>query len=240
MMRFLVLLILFCMAVITVGAQDTIYGLVAVDQAEVRSGPDFAYSSIAQLPLNASVQILGRAGDFYIRWDGRQWLQILLEDGRKPWIYARLVRTSMLFNDIPPVGRILPRDRNGRVPEGFDLTVDVCQTWTGEFTRTGDFMSGDTTLTVTYPLLPGANVYSVIVIAPDGNRTAFDSETNTADILVQRLPVQEGTYTWKIAPYWTTSRRRYEWQQVCLLQTGGTFDKPNTKRETMTIRRQGY
>src|SRR5215213_9354906 len=101
MVRVLILLGLFLMAAVGVSAQDPIFGIVTVDQAEVRSGPDFAYDSIAQLPLNASVQILGRAGDFYIRWDGRQWLQILLEDGRRPWIYARLLRTSMAFNSIP-------------------------------------------------------------------------------------------------------------------------------------------
>lgn len=232
MVRLLLGLALVLMAVFAVSAQDAepIYGLVTVDQAEVRSGPDFAYDTIAQLPLNASVQILGRAGDFYTRWDGRQWLQILLEDGRRPWIYARLLRTSVAFNSIPPVGRILPRDRNGRVPEGFDLTVDVCQTWVGAFNRTGDFMTGNDTLTVTYPLLQGANVYSVIVFSPSGNRTAFDSTTETAEITLDRLPFEEGTYTWKVAPYWTNSRNRYDWQQVCLLQEGGTFEKPATKR----------
>jgi hypothetical protein len=231
MSRLCGVLILLLIAVIGVQAQDDpIYGLITVDLAEVRAGPDFAYNSIAQLPLNASVQILGRAGDFYRYWDGRQWLQILLEDGRKPWIYARLVRTSVAFNSIPPVGRILPRDRNGRVPEGFDLTVDVCQPWVGSFTRSGDFMSGDDTLTVTYPLLQGANVYSVIVFSPSGARTAFDSETNTAEITLDKLPFEEGTYTWEVAPYWTTSNYRYEWQQVCLLQEGGTFEKPGTKR----------
>ena len=231
MKRILIGLALLLMAIVGVSAQDEpIFGLVTVDQAEVRSGPDFAYDSIARLPLNASVQILGRAGDFYIRWDGRQWLQILLEDGRRPWIYARLLRTSMAFNSIPPVGRILPRDRNGRVPEGFDLTVDVCQTWVGAFNRTGDFMAGDDKLTVTYPLLPGANIYSVIVFSPSGARTAFDSTNEVAEITLDRLPFEEGTYTWKVAPYWSNSTYRYEWQQVCLLQDGGTFEKPATKR----------
>jgi hypothetical protein len=210
-------------------ADDVIYGIITVDNAEVRSGPDFAYSTIARLPLNASVQIIGRAGDFFTRWDGRQWLQIQLDNGMKPWIYARLVRTSLAFNSIFPTGRILPRNRNGRVPEEFDLSVDICQTWTGTFTRAGDFMAGDAKLIVTYPLLNGANVYSVIVLSPSGNRTAFDSETEVAEILLEKLPYEPGTYTWRVAPYWTNSTYRYDWQQVCLLQTGGTFEKPDTK-----------
>ncbi|MBL8120432.1 MAG: hypothetical protein JNJ78_23070, partial [Anaerolineae bacterium] len=52
---------------------ETIYGLVTVDTAEVRVGPDFAYDAIGQLPRDSSVVILGRAGDFFSRWDGRQW-----------------------------------------------------------------------------------------------------------------------------------------------------------------------
>ncbi len=88
---------------------DTVYGLVTVDTADVRIGPDFAYDSIGQLPRDASVTILGRAGDFFQRWDGRQWLKI--DYGSSPaWIYARLLRTSVAFNSIAPVGRLLPRD----------------------------------------------------------------------------------------------------------------------------------
>jgi hypothetical protein len=206
---------------------EPIFGLVDVNQAEVRSGPDFAFPTIDRLPLNTSVIITGRAGDFISRWDGRQWLEIEYGAGRA-WVYARLLRTSRSFNSIPPTGRILPRDSNGRVPEGFDLSADVCSRWRGDFTRTGDFMAGDAELTVTYPTLQGANVYSVIVISPDGFRTAFDSETNTATITLDRLPQQGGTYTWRVAPYWTNTPQRFGWQQVCLLQTGGTFDKPPT------------
>ncbi len=207
--------------------EETIYGLITVNGAEVRVGPDFAYSSIGQLPMDASVVILGRAGDFFQRWDGRQWIQI--EYGGSPaWVYARLVRTSVAFNSIFPTGRLLPRDQNGRVPDGFDLSSDVCSQWHGEFTRTGDFMTGDARLTVTYPLLQGANVYSVIVISPSGERRAFDSTTATSEIILASLPVEAGTYTWRVAPYWTRSNSRYMWQQVCLLQTGGTFEKPYT------------
>jgi hypothetical protein len=214
-------------AEISVNAQegDVIYGLIAVDAADVRVGPDFAYPVIGQLPLNASVVVLGRAGDFFSRWDGRQWLQI--EYGAAPaWVYARLIRTSTAFNSIPPTGSILPRDPNGRVPQEFDLATYVCDQWVGGFTQTGNFMAGDTEMTVTYPFLQGANLYSVIVIAPDGFRVAFDSETTTAVIELDKLPWEPGIYTWRVAPYWTYSPSRYSWQQVCLLRTGGTFEKP--------------
>lgn len=203
---------------------DTIYGIVTVDQSIVRVGPDFAYDEVGSLGLNASIVIVGRSGDFISRWDGRQWLQ--LESGG--WIYARLVRTSIPFNSIPPTGRLLPRDRNGRVPEGFDLSSELCTQWRGSFTQSGNFMAGDTEMTVTYPTLQGATVYSVIVIAPDGFRTAFDSNTGTAIIELGRLPNQGGLYTWRVAPYWTYSDYRPQWQQICLLATGGTFEKPET------------
>lgn len=206
---------------------DIITGLITVDTAEVRIGPDFAYDAIGQLPRDAAVTIIGRAGDFFTRWDGRQWLQV--EYGSAPaWIYARLVRTSTPFNSIPPRGRLLPRNRDGRVPEEFDLSSDVCSQWVGEFTRSGDFGAGDTVLTVTYPTLTGANVYSVIVISPTGDRRAFDSITNTSEIILEDLPYEAGTYAWRVAPYWTQSNQRYNWQQVCLLQTGGTFEKQDT------------
>ncbi|MCL4250393.1 MAG: hypothetical protein KJ065_19740 [Anaerolineae bacterium] len=212
----------------TIQAQvDAMYGLISVDNAEVRIGPDFAYDAIGRLPRDTSVTIIGRAGDFYQRWDGRQWVQI--EFGATPaWVYARLVRTSVAFNSIPPTGRLLPRDANGRVPEGFDLSTDVCSQWVGDFTRSGDFMAGDNRLTVTYPGLQGSNVYSVIVISPSGVRRAFDSQTTTSTIDIGFLPQEAGTYTWRVAPYWTNSNYRYNWQQVCLLRTGGTFEKPFT------------
>ncbi|MCA9911219.1 MAG: hypothetical protein KC519_21350, partial [Anaerolineae bacterium] len=186
---------------------EAIYGLISVDNAEVRIGPDFAYDAIGRLPRDTSVTIIGRAGDFYQRWDGRQWVQI--EFGSSPaWLYARLVRTSVAFNSIPPTGRLLPRDANSRVPEGFDLSTDVCSQWVGDFTRSGDFMAGDNRLTVTYPGLQGSNVYSVIVISPSGVRRAFDSETTTSVIDIGYLPQEEGTYTWRVAPYWTNSNYR--------------------------------
>ncbi len=208
--------------------EPIIYGLVTVDNADVRTGPDFAYPTLGRIPRNTSVIVRGRAGDFFRRWDGRQWLQVEFGD-RLVWIYARLLRTSVPFNSIPPTGRILPRDADGRVPDAFDLSTYVCEQWVGEFTRSGDFMAGDTEMTVTYPGLTGVTVYSVIVISPTGFRTAFDSETTTAVIELDRLPYEEGIYTWRVAPYWTTSTYRHNWQQVCLLKTGGTFEKPNTE-----------
>jgi Bacterial SH3 domain len=206
---------------------ETIYGIITVDNSYVRVGPDFAYDAIASLPLNFSVVILGRSGDFINRWDGRQWLQIEFNGGTG-WLYARLVRTSRSFNSIPPIGRLLPRDANGRVPEGFDLSSDLCSQWQGAFTQSGDFMAGDTELTVTYPTLQGATVYNIIAISPTGFRTPFESTTGTGVIDLRRLPNTAGTYTWRVAPYYSTSSNRRSWQQVCLLQTGGVFEKPLT------------
>lgn len=236
---FCLLILLFLIsAVTTLVAQETtgmMFGLVEVDTADVRAGPDFAYPTIGQLPRDASVVILGRAGDFFARWDGRQWLQI--EYGSSTaWMYARLLRTSEPFNSIFPTGRILPRDANGRVPEDFDLSTEVCSQWQGDFNRSGDFMAGENKLTVTYPTLTGSNVYSVIVISPTGVRRAFDSTSGTSIIDIGLLPQEGGTYTWRVAPYWTNSNYRYDWQQVCLLRTGGTFEKPNTAPPTATPR----
>jgi uncharacterized protein YraI len=213
----------------TTQAQDgeVIYALVAVSAADARVGPDFAYPVIGRLPRHTSLVVLGRAGDFFRTWDGRQWLQVDFGSGTA-WVYARLLRTSEPFNSIFPTGRILPRTQDGRVPEEFDLSTNVCDQWQGPLALSGSFMTGDTRLTVTYPPLQGANIYSVIVIAPDGYRTAFDSETTTAEIELENLPWEAGTYTWRVAPFWTDSSSRYRWQQVCLLRTGGTFEKPYT------------
>ncbi len=62
-------------------------------------------------------------------------------------------------------------------------------------------MAGDAEMSVTYPELPGTNVYSVIVISPSGHHEAFDSTTTAATILIHRLPFEGGTYTWAVAPY---------------------------------------
>lgn len=203
---------------------ETITGLVAFEGAVVYSGPDFAYRIVGELPLNGSVTVIGRRGDFIYRWNGQQWLEIEFE-GSTAWVYARLIRTSVPFNSIPPTGRPLPRNRDGRVPQVFDLNDDICDSWTGTFTQTGNVLSTNTDIFVTYPELPGANVYSVIIIAPSGARTAFDSETTTVTIIDKELRSlnEYGEYTWRVAPYWTYATDRRNWQQVCLLQTGGTF-----------------
>jgi hypothetical protein len=205
---------------------EAIVGIVEFDGTRVYVGPDFAYDLMGQLSINTAVVILGRRGDFIYDWNGDQWLEIQFE-GESGWVYARLIRTSILFNSIPPTGRRLPRNRDGRVPEVFSVADDVCSTWIGDFTRTGDFAQGDTVLTVTYPELPGANVYSVITISPSGHRTAHDSITTTAQILLEDLPRnQPGEYVWRVVPYWTSAPERQNWQQICLLQTGGTFVVP--------------
>jgi hypothetical protein len=229
---FIILFLLALLPVLNITAQDenasdVIYGLTTVEGALVRVGPDFAYDIVGRLPKNASLEITGRAGDFFTRWDGRQWLRVSYGSG-SAWVYARLLRTSTPFNSIPPVGRLLPRDRNGRVPEGFDLSSEVCSQWQGEFTQSGNFVAGDDEITVTYPGLQGTTIYSVIAIAPTGFRTPFDSETTTATIKLNRLPNTPGTYTWRVVPYWANSERRSTWQQICLLRTGGTFEKPET------------
>lgn len=205
---------------------EVITGIVAFEGAVVYSGPDFAYRIVGELPLNAAVTVLGRRGDFIYRWDGRQWLEIDFE-GSTAWVYGRLIRTSVPFNSIPPTGRPLPRNRDGRVPEVFDLTDNVCDSWVGAYTQSGDVLSPDTDIIVTYPELRGANVYSVIVIAPSGLRTAFDSETTTVTIVDDELrSVREyGEYIWRVVPYWTYAPDRRSWQQICLLETGGTFTR---------------
>lgn len=229
----IILLLLLAVPALPAAAQEEdrerpMVGLVEVNRADVRAGPDFAYPVIGVLEHNASVDILGRAGDFFQRWDGRQWIQIRY--GNEPaWVYARLLRTSIAFNSLPPTGRILPRDGNGRVPEVFDLSTEVCSQWQGGYTQSAGDFSGGGEIQVTYPLLQGANVYSVIVISPTGQRTAFDSTTNTAVIELDRLPFEEGEYTWRVAPYWASGVARFTWQQVCLLRTGGTFHKHDTR-----------
>jgi hypothetical protein len=225
----LILLILFKLPTFAVFAQDDepITGLVSVDQADVRIGPDFAYDAIGQLPRNTAVVVLGRAGDFFYSWDGMEWLQIQYGD-RAAWVYARLLRTSVRFNDIPPTGHILPRDRDGRVPKDFNLSSEVCDQWQGAFSRAGDFMAGDQSITVSYPALTGTVYYAIIVLSPTGFRTEFDSKDTSATLDLAKLPGEVGTYTWRVAPFWDSPNSYYSRQQICLLRTGGTFDKPKT------------
>ncbi len=207
---------------------ELITGIVSVDGATVYVGPDFAYTIVAQLPIHSSVTILGRRGDFFFRWNGDQWLEIDLA-GESAWVYARLIRTSIPFNSIPPTGRRLPRNGNGRVPEVFDLSDNICDRWIGEYTQDSDILTADVDINVTFPELEGANVYSVIVISPSQRRTAFDSEDTDVTILAEKLRSRReyGTYTWRVAPYWARDTFRSSWQQICLLETGGTFEYPD-------------
>jgi hypothetical protein len=236
-MRYWIILLCFCLIGFSSFAQapndpdaaaegEAITGIVAFEGAVVYVGPDFAYRIIGELPLNGSVTVIGRRGDFLYNWDGNQWLEIVF-DGGSGWVYARLIRTSIPFNSIPPTGRALPRNRDGRVPEEFDLSDNVCESWVGEFTQSSGTLSTSQDIVVTYPTLTGASVYSVVVIAPSGLRTAYDSETGTATIIDSELRSRReyGTYTWRVAPYWTSQEGRYTWQQICLLQTGGTFER---------------
>lgn len=211
----------------TLAQDEIIWGLIETDVADIRVGPDFAYPIIMQIPRDTSVQVVGRAGDFFRRWDGRQWVQVVV-DGGYGWIYARLVRTSRPFNSLPPRGISLPRDRDGRVPEEFDLSVNICDRWQGEFGRTGDFMAGDSSITVTYPEMPGTVNYTVVVTAPTGYRRSFDSQTTSAVIELGRLNWEAGTYTWGVIPYWNDSTNAYRAQQLCFMRIGGSFDKPDT------------
>lgn len=210
------------------GEGEAITGIVAFNGATVYVGPDFAYRIIAQLPINGSVTVLGRRGNFFYNWNGEQWLEIDF-NGESAWVYARLIRTSVPFNSIPPTGNRLPRNGNGRVPEAFDLSDNICDRWVGAFTQDGTVLTPEVNINVTFPPLEGANVYSVIAISPSGSRTAFDTEDPQTTIIARKLRsrFEYGTYTWRVAPYWTTGVGRFNWQQVCLLQTGGTFEYPN-------------
>lgn len=225
-MRYLITFLLLLLSVSIVSAQDdsgTVYGLVTIDNLEVHVGPDFAYDSIAQLPLNASVVATERGG--------QGWLRVSYDSG-SGWVFSRYVRLSVSLNSLPYINYSLPRNRNGRVPDEFDLSTPVCDQWQGSFTLEGDVTAEAGTLTFTLPPLQGANWYRVYVFAPDspfdlyeGTYARFESETNVVTGEIIRLPHRSGTFTWLAAPYWTntpTSNR----QQICSLHVAGTFDRP--------------
>ena len=222
-----VLLLVFGIVQINFAQNEVVWGLVETDIADIRVGPDFAYPIIVQVPRDTSVQIVGRAGDFYRSWDGRQWVQVVANGGYG-WIYARLLRTSAPFNSLPPTGLSLPRDRDGRVPEEFDLSVNICDRWRGGYTLTGNPMAGDRSITVTYPAMPGAVNYTIVVTAPSGLRRSFDSQTTSRTIEIARLNPEAGTYTWGVIPYWNDTTNAYRAQQLCYIRIGGTFQKPDT------------
>jgi hypothetical protein len=224
-MRYIIVLLLGLLCVSLVSAQDdgNVYGLVTINNLEVHTGPDFAYDTIAQLPLNASVIATERGGS--------GWLRVTYDNGAG-WVFDRYVRLSVPLSDLPYTGYPLPRNRNGRVPDEFNLATAVCDQWQGSFTLEGEVTAAEGTITFTLPALQGANWYRVYVFAPGsplrlsgGTYARFEGETNVITGEIIRLPQRSGTFTWMAAPYWTntpTSNR----QQVCPLRVGGTFDRP--------------
>lgn len=217
MLKIILLIIgimLLTLAVASAQDDGTVYGLITGEHVEVRVGPDFAYDSVGELVRDASVVVVGRGGDFIQIVDGDRTL----------WVYSRYIRLGSY--NIPVTSYALPRNRDGRVPEEFDLSSDVCTQWQGGYGQTGNFAAGDTSITLSYPGLQGATVYGLVVTSPTGFTTSFDSYTTDALIELDRLPAEGGTYTWRVAPYWTNGTRRYNWQSVCPMRTGGTFEKP--------------
>jgi len=195
-MRYFTLLLLLLLCVSIAVAQDdsgTIYGLVTIDNLEVHVGPDFAYDTIAQLPLNASVVATERGG--------QGWLRVSYDSG-SGWVFDRYVRLSVPLSSIPYTGYPLPRNRNGRVPDEFDLSSPVCDQWQGSYTLEGDVTAEQGTLTFTLPPLQGANWYRVYVFAPEspfnlsgGTYARFEGETNIVTGEIIRLPHRSGTFT---------------------------------------------
>jgi hypothetical protein len=229
-MRRFCFVLLFLFGSLTTRAQDAItdvFGIVTIDSLEVHIGPDFAYDTIAQLPKFASVTVTERSGS--------DWLRVNYDNG-SGWVFTRYVRLSVDLNTIPNTALPLPRNRNGRVPEEFDLSTPVCDQWSGSFTLEGDVAASEGTLTVTIPALQGSNWYRIYVFAPDsplrvsgGTYAQFDSTSNVFTIDIIRLPHRTGTFTWMAAPYWTSDATGGAYgyrQQVCPLRVGGTFDRP--------------
>lgn len=208
--------------------QDVLpYGLINANEVIVRAGPDFAYGIIEQLPIDASVVIIGRSGAFSGLYDGRQWLQVQY-DGRAGWVLARYVRMGRLFNSIPLTGLNLPRDRDGRVPDVFDLSMHICDRWQGSFTQSGSYMAGDPAMTFTFPELVGTVNYSLVAEAPSGLRRTLDSPTPVFTVPIERLNHEGGVYTWYVIPYWNDTANARRAQQLCVPRRGGTFEKPDT------------
>jgi hypothetical protein len=221
-------------AILAVEAQDdAIYGLVTDYEIDVRIGPDFAYNIIDVLPRDASVAVLGRTGDRIYGFSGREWLKIEY-GGQVGWVLGRVIRLGIPFNQVPLAGVILPRDRNGRIPKEFDLSVNICDRWTGSFNFSGNFMAGDQQATVTFPEMPGTTVYSVVTIAPSGLRRAFDSYETTYNIQLGALNYEPGVYQWGVIPLWNDTTDPQRAQTICLFQSGGTFEKPDTTPVTAT------
>lgn len=211
------------------------FGLITANNVIVRKGPDFAYPIIEQLPIDTSVVILGRAGGYFHRYDGRQWLQVDY-DGRVGWILAGYMRTGRPFNAIPLIGVNLPRNRDGRVPPEFDLSSNICDRWQGAFSQGGNFMAGDQEMTFTFPELAGTVNYSLVAEAPSGLRRTFDTQETFITLTLGSLNYEAGIYTWRIIPYWNDTTNPRNAQQLCIAQQGGTFEKPDTTPPTPTPR----
>ena len=207
------------------------FGLIKANKAVVRVGPDFAYPIIEQLPIDTSVVILGRAGSFFRRFDGRQWLEVDY-GGRVGWILANFVRTGRAFNAIPLKGLNLPRNRDGRVPPEFDLSINICDGWQGNFAQSGNFMIGDQEMTFVFPAMAGAVNYSLVAEAPSGFRRTFDTQEPSITVTLGSLNFEPGIYEWFVIPYWTDSPNPRDAQQLCPRRLGGTFEKPDTTPAT--------
>lgn len=222
-------------SVVIVGAQDydPPFGLITANNAVVRAGPDFAYPIIEQLPIDTSVVILGRAGSFFRRFDGRQWTKVDYS-GRTGWVLARLVRTGRAFNALPQIGLNLPRNRDGRVPPEFDTSVNICDAWQGMFTQSGNFMQGDQDMSFAFPAMAGATHYSVVIEAHSGLRRTFDTKETSLTVTIGSLNREAGVYTWSVIPYWTDTPNPRDAQRLCVERLGGTLEKPDTTPLTPT------
>lgn len=212
---------------------DTVYGLINSNRVIARRGPDFAYPIAEQLAIDTSVEILGRAGSFFGRYDGRQWIHVRYGD-KDAWVLARFVRMGRSFNSIPLTGLSLPRDGDRRVPPEFDISSNICASWSGNFAQSGNFMAGDAAMTFTFPAMQGAVNYSLVIEAPSGLRRTFDSSEPQFNIALDRLNYESGIYTWYVIPYWNDSANPRRAQQLCVRRRGGTFEKPDTRPVTPT------
>lgn len=229
----LMVILMILVSAVTQAQSSTVYGLMLDNNVQVRVGPDYAYPIIDRLPRDASVTVVGRAGDFYYAFQGREWLYVQYGD-RAGWVLGRTVRMGRAFNAIPVTALSLPRNRDGRVPEEFDLSINICDRWQGEFTQSGDFMAGADSMTFNFPAMPGTVNYSVVIIAPSGLQRTFDTPDTSISVRVGSLNWEGGAYTWSVIPYWNDTRDPWRAQQLCVMRQGSTFDKPDTTPPTPT------
>lgn len=222
-------LLFFALSLAHTNAQDSgvVYGLINDTDVQLRVGPDFAYPIMTELPIHGSVEVLGRTGFLRGSFTGSTWLNVRHGD-QTGWVLGRTVRMGRAFNSIPLTAYQLPRNQNGRVPPEFDLSRQICDFWQGQYTQSGDFMAGGQEIVVTYPQMPGAVNYSVVVISPTGRQRTFDSPELTQVIRIGAISTEPGTFTWGVIPYWNWGTDPQEAQQLCVLRVGGTFEKPDT------------